>query len=309
VSDQRPERVDLYAANLREYMDGAGEAALKSAYEMAREAMAEGVGVLEMAAIHHEAMARVIPDARGAVARSQRILAAETFFVESLSPFEMTHRAFRESNAALRLLNERLEKEASRIAHALHAEASQLLVSSYLVLESVSSELPPDVRHHLSKLRILLDQISEQIRRLSHELRPTILEDLGLLPALRGLAEGVSARSSVPVTVEGALGTRPAPEVETAIYRAVQEALSNMTKHAGATAAVVHVLQEHHRIVCSVRDNGAGFDETAVAGVKRTGGIGLMGIRERLQPLRGTLRIISAAGRGTDLIITVPTEG
>lgn len=308
MSDTRPDRLEEYAANLQEYLDGAGEASLKRAYELARAAMADGVGVLEMAALHHEAMALVMRGAFGTEAGSQRIIAAETFFVESLSPFEMTHRAFRESNVALRLLNERLEDEAKRIAHALHAEASQLLVSAYLAFESVSSEFPPDARHHLSKLRSLLDQISERLRGLSHELRPTILEDLGLLPALRFLAEGVSARSGIPVTVKGELEARPAAAVETAIYRAVQEALNNMTKHAGATVAVVHVLKEHGRIVCSVRDDGTGFDEAAVCGGNGTGGIGLIGIRERLHSLRGTLRIDSAPGRGTDMIIMVPTE-
>ena len=224
-------------------------------------------------------------------------------------PFEMTYRAFRESSVALRLLNERFEEEAKRIAHALHAEASQLLVSAYLALEAVSRELPSEVRHHLSTFRSLLDQISEQIRGLSHELRPTILDDLGLLPALRFLAEGVSARSRIPVTVEGQLEARPAPAVETAIYRAVQEALNNTTKHARATGAVVHVLKDHGRIVCSVRDDGAGFERTAVFDGNGTGGIGLMGIRERLHSLGGTLQINSSPGRGTNLIITVPAEG
>jgi two-component system sensor histidine kinase UhpB len=304
-------RLEEYAANLQEYLAGAGETALKRAYEMARQAMADGVGVLEMAALHHEAMALVMRGTFKTESGSWRILAAETVFVESMSPFEMTHRAFRESNATLRLLNERLEEEAKRIAHALHAEASQLLVSAHLALESVSRELPANVRHHLSKFENLLDQISEQIRRLSHELRPTMLEDLGLLPALRFLAEGVSARARIPVTVTGELETvtRPAPAVETAIYRAVQEALNNITKHARATEAVVDVLKDHGRIVCSVRDDGKGFDQAAELGGNGTGGIGLRGIRERLHVLRGTLQIHSTPGRGTDLIITVPMEG
>jgi len=308
MSDTRPDRLEEYVANLQAYLEGGGEAALKRAYELGREALADGVGVLEMAALYHEAMALVMREDSRTDAGAQRIIATEAFFIESLSPFEMTHRAFRESNTALRQLNERLEEEAKRIAHALHEEASQLLVSAHLTLESVAHELPPDVRHHLSKLRDLLDQISEQIRRLSHELRPTILDDLGLLPALRFLAEGVTQRSRIPITVQGELKTRPAPAVETAIYRAVQEALNNMTKHARASEAVVRVREDHGSVVCSVRDDGAGFDEAAVFGRNGAGGIGLLGIRERLHPLRGTLRIDSAPGRGTDLIITIPTE-
>jgi len=309
MSENRPDHLAEYTANLRSYLEGGGETALKRAYEMAREVMADGVGVLEMASLHHRAMAQVIQEPLDVTTGAQRLQAAETFFVESLSPFEMTHRASRESNAALRLLNERLEDEAKRIAHALHAEASQLLVSAHLALESVSRQLPEEMRGHLTGIRSLLDQISEQIRRLSHELRPTILDDLGLLPALRFLAEGVSARSRIPVTVKGKLDARPKPAVETAIYRAVQEALNNMTKHAQATEAVVQVMKDRGRIVCSIRDDGAGFDEALVLGTPGRRGIGLVGIRERLDAIRGTLQINSAPGRGTDLIITVPTEG
>jgi len=308
MNESRSARLESYTANLEEYLAGGGEISLKKAYEAARESMADGVGVLEMAALHHEAMVKVMRGVFRTEADSELIIAAETFQVESLSPFEMTHRAFRESNMALRLLNDKLEEEAKRIAHALHAEASQLLVSAHLTLESVSRDLPIDVRHHLSKFQTLLDQVSDQIRRLSHELRPTILDDLGLLPALRFLAEGVSARARIPVTVKGRLERRPTPAVETAIYRAVQEALNNMTKHARATEAVVHVRRDRGKIVCSVCDDGAGFDESSVFGGNGAGGIGLLGIRERLNALRGTLQINSAPGRGTDLIITVPTE-
>lgn len=309
MTNIRPDLLEEYCANLREYLEGGGESALKKGYDRARAAMTEGVGVLDMASLHHEALAIVMREAFGSEAASQRLRAAEVFFVESLSPFEMTHRAFTESNMALRKMNERLEDEAKRIAHALHAEASQLLVSAFLVLESVSLELPPDVRHHVERLRELLDKVSGQIRTLSHELRPTILDDLGLLPALRYLAEGVSSRSSMPVKITGNLDSRPAPAVETTIYRAVQEALTNITKHASATTVVVRVSKENGSIVCSVRDDGAGFDETAVTGTRRKGGIGLIGIRERLHSLHGTLQINSAPGRGTDLIITIPMEG
>ncbi|HZI92715.1 MAG TPA: ATP-binding protein [Patescibacteria group bacterium] len=303
-----PDQLEAYSANLKEYMDGGGEAALKNAYELSREAMANGAGVLEIATLHHRAMAAVTQEDPRTEADSRR-LAAETLLIESLSPFEMTHRAFRESNMALRRINEQLEAEATRIAHLLHSEASQMLVSAHLALEEVLSGLPADQRQLLSKLQGLLDQISQQLRRLSHELRPTILDDLGLMPALRFLAEGVSARSKIPVTVEGELETRHPPAIELTIYRAVQEALNNITRHSRATAAVVRMERDHGKLVCTVHDNGAGFDEAALVGGTVDGGIGLIGIRERLHALRGTLQIISIRASGTDLIITIPTEG
>ena len=308
VSNTNPELLDEYVAHMHEYIDGGGEKSLKRAYELGREAMAKGIGVLELAALHHEAMTRVMRGAFGTATAAQRIRAAQTYFVESLSPFEMTHRAYRESNEALRLLNERLEEEAKRIAHALHSEASQVLVSAYLALDDIARDLPEDAHHHLHRMRGLLDKASEEIRRLSHELRPTILDDLGLLPALRFLAEGVSARTSTPVVVEGQLDCRLPPAVETVIYRTVQEALTNVTRHAGATTSFVHIVKDRGRVVCSVRDDGAGFDQAAVLNPTGARGIGLLGIRERLHALGGTLQISSAPGRGTDLIVTVPTE-
>jgi signal transduction histidine kinase len=307
MQDPRLELLEEYSSNLQDYLDGGGEAVLKRIYVLAREAMADGVGVLEMAALHHEAMARVL---RGLVTSERgirTIKSAEIVFVESLSPFEMAHRGFQESNLALRRLNEQLEGEAQRIAHALHDEASQLLVSVHLAIERATRELPPQERRHLAGIDGLLDEVGDQIRRLSHELRPTILDDLGLLPALKFLAEGVGARASISVVVTGELAERLHPAAETAIYRSVKEALSNMTRHARATHATIEVHREAGRVVCSVRDNGTGFDAAAVLG-DGMGGLGLVGIRERLNALGGTLQISSAPGHGADLIITIPTE-
>ena len=304
----RPELLDGYAANLQEYLQGGGESVLKRAYELSREAMADGIGLLEIAALHHEAMARVMRRGFDSETGIRAIKAAEVFLVESLSPFEMAHRAFRESNTALRSLNDQLEGEAKRIAHALHDEASQLLASVHLALERAMRELPPEAGPRLSGIDDLLYQISGQIRRLSHELRPTILDDLGLVPALRFLAEGVTARSSIPVAVVGELNERLNPAVETVVYRSAKEALNNMTKHARATRATVQVTRECGRIVCSIRDDGMGFDSAVLLGGSGGGGLGLVGIRERLSALGGTLQVISAPGQGADLVITIPTE-
>jgi len=305
----RPDLVEEYSVNLREYLAGGGEASLKKAGDRARRAMAEGVGLLEMAAVHHEALGIVMQDPFEAETLPQRFRAAETLLIESLTPFETARQSYEESNTALRQLGTRREDEVRRIARELHAEAGQLLVSAFFVIESMSLSLTPEAQQKVARLRELLDQVSRQIRSLSHQLSPAVLEDLGLLPALRFLAEGVSSRSRIAVTVEGQLGVRLIPAVETTIYSAVQEALSNVTKHAGATTAVVQVMEDSGKIVCSVHDNGAGFDEKVHAGISKKLGIGLIGIRDRLQTLHGTLQINSAPGRGTDLIITVPREG
>ncbi|MGH7206637.1 MAG: ATP-binding protein [Nitrospiraceae bacterium] len=296
---------DQYTAALLDSIRGMGESALHQAYELGRRALAEGLGVLDMAAMYHKALAAVLSRASTPEERTRMLRAGSSFFVESLSPFEMTHRAFRETNATLRRLNQTLEDESNRIAHALHDEAGQLLASVHLALEEVAGNLPP-ARQHLQKVKGLLDQIEGQLRRLSHELRPTILDDLGLIPALKFLAEGVAARTGLLITVEGESTPSLSPLLETSLYRIVQEAFTNVTRHAKASQVNVTVHQEPQTLRCSIRDNGVGFDVPAV--LARTGrrGLGLIGIRERLNSLGGSLSIVSNFGQGTELVITIP---
>src|SRR5207247_6712279 len=112
----------------------------------------------------------------------------------------------------------------------------------------------------LQKIRELLGETSVRVRRLSHELRPTILDDLGLLPAVTFLAEGVSKRTGLSITVEGSMEGRVGTSVETALYRIVQEALNNVTKHARATSVSVRLQQEATPLRCSIRADGSAVD-------------------------------------------------
>jgi signal transduction histidine kinase len=153
-----------------------------------------------------------------------------------------------------------------------------------------------------------LDQATDQLRHLAHELRPVILDDLGLLPAFEFLAEGVSKRTGLAITVEGSLECRLAPVMETALYRILQEALTNVSKHARATQVSVRLLQEGQRITCTIRDDGIGFDMSAIATQRGRPCLGLIGIRERLAALGGTLSITTSRGRGTTLDMGIPLE-
>ena len=144
------------------------------------------------------------------------------------------------------------------------------------------------------------------MRRLSHELRPTILDDLGLKPAIEFLADGISKRTGRVVAVSGSTGGRLSGPVETAMYRIVQEALTNVAKHAQATQAVVNLERRPDALVCSIADNGRGFDARARSARMHSEGLGLIGMRERAASLGGTLSIASGPGRGTTLKIVVP---
>jgi signal transduction histidine kinase len=180
-----------------------------------------------------------------------------------------------------------------------------VLASVYLAVTEVSRELPLPAQEKLGRIWQLLDQVDEQLRRLSHELRPTILDDLGLLPAVEFLAEGVGKRTGLLVTVKGSTEGRLPPALETVLYRIVQEGLTNMTRHAHAPTASVEFQRDASAIRCIIRDDGVGFDVSAVHGRRGKRGLGLLGIRERLSAHGGSLQINSAPGRGTELAITL----
>jgi len=160
----------------------------------------------------------------------------------------------------------------------------------------------------LEDVQGLLHKIEEQLRHLSHELRPTILDDLGLHPAIEFLADGVSRRTGLQITVEGVPGKRMPAPTETALYRIVQEALTNVTKHAQASRVTIRFARDGRLLRCSIGDNGAGFDVLAVQARRGARGLGLIGIQERLNAVGGTLNITSIPGSGAELIICVPVE-
>ncbi len=297
-----------YTRDLRRYLSGPDEVALEHAHELGRQALTDGLGVLEMATIHSQAMAAALNHPVAAEERASVFESLERFCVEALAPFEMAHRGFWEANIQLRRLNDVLEGQAKRIASALHDEAAQLLASVHLALADIASRLPPENAQELQSARGLLDQIEQRLRNLAHELRPPILDDLGLVPALEFLGESVSKRWGFAVTVEASIDTHLPPVVETTLYRVTQEALTNVAKHAQATHAHVSVLRVAPMIVCSIRDNGIGLDPATLGPGTQPRGLGLREIQERAAALGGCLHLRRNKTSGADLTIEIPLE-
>ena len=210
---------------------------------------------------------------------------------------------------ALHRLNEALEERVKGIAHQLHDEASQLLVSIHIAIDGLAESLPPSGRQTIGEIKDLIEQVEKELRHLSHELRPTILDDLGLLPALEFLAQGVAKRFGLHITVEGNTDGRLSPQAEVALYRIVQEAFNNTTKHAKATSVAVRLHKELDKVYLTVTDDGVGFDVQSVMGQKGKHSLGLIAMRERLIPLRGECIINSSPGKGTEISVLVPSEG
>jgi signal transduction histidine kinase len=154
----------------------------------------------------------------------------------------------------------------------------------------------------------LLNEVEKHLRRYSHELRPTILDDLGWIPALRFLADGISKRANLPIHIEATISERLPSTIETTLYRIVQEALTNAVKHASAGHVWIRARRDNAVLCCSIRDDGTGFDIREGQKAPRGKGLGLIAMRERVSAIGGTLQIDSRPGHGTELSIRIPLE-
>lgn len=300
---------DEYRSCLREYATRGGESALGRAYELGRRALNEQRSLLEMASLHHDAVLALVCSAESEKPREELLRSSGEFFAECLSPYEMAHRGFQDAVKALRQLNETLEEEIKRIAYAVHDEAGQLLVAVHLALAELALELPDSQQAQVTRIKELLNQVEKHLRRYSHELRPTILDDLGWIPAIQFLADGISKRANLPIHIEATVSGRLPSAVETALYRIVQEALTNAVKHAKASGVWIRAWKENYALCCSVRDDGLGFDSSQVHMQTGRKGLGLVAMRERASAIGGTLRIESRPDQGTELSIRLPLEG
>jgi PAS domain S-box-containing protein len=211
---------------------------------------------------------------------------------------------------ALRVLSTRYlharEEEAQRIAHQLHDEAGQVTASIHLALAEIARDLPEPGRERLRVVAGYLDDMEERLRRLSHELRPTILDDLGVVPAVEFLAEGLASRTGIEIQVEGSTQGRLDPSIETTIYRVVQEALANIGRHSRARNASIRIARGSGALRCAIRDDGVGFEPARLRGDARRSGLGLLGIRERLDAVHGRILVRSVPGAGTEILFSVP---
>lgn len=203
------------------------------------------------------------------------------------------------------------EDERKRISHELHDEIGQLLTAITFNLASVDKALPannPMIRDRLADTNDLIEQVLEQVRTLSLDLRPSMLQDLGLLPTLRWYLNTSSKRLDVDIQLENDnLDRRFDEEIEIALYRIVQEALSNAIRHGQADSIIVDINCHNGIISLVFEDNGSGFDpniDLAFSGEK--GGTGLLGIRERVSSLNGEFKIESRMDQGTKIQVMLP---
>lgn len=195
------------------------------------------------------------------------------------------------------------EAERRRLALELHDETGQALTSILLGLKAIGrAKSKEEAERAEADVRALVVQALQDVRALAVELRPSALDDFGLGPAVERLAETFAERSGIETTVLATLEGRLRPEVETVLYRVVQEALSNVVKHAGADRVSIVIGRRDGTVAATIDDDGSGFDPAEV----REDALGLLGMRERLALVGGTLEIESTPGGGTTVAAQVP---
>ncbi|RMG95978.1 MAG: HAMP domain-containing protein [Chloroflexi bacterium] len=199
------------------------------------------------------------------------------------------------------------EEERKRIARELHDETGQALTSLNVRLQMMSQSCPlPELKAQMDELREVVGQTLENIHNLSMELRPSVLDDMGLKAALERYVADCRRRYdlNIDLLVIGLDEKRLMPPVETALYRIVQEGLTNIARHAQAQTASILIEVKNGRVRAIIEDDGVGFDlETQSKNSKR---LGLYGMQERAQLLGGSLEIETMPGHGTSIFVEVP---
>ncbi len=212
----------------------------------------------------------------------------------------------RVSRDSVRRVVEAQELERARLARELHDETGQALTSILLGLKPLEQTAESEeARQALASVRELVISTLQDVRRLAVELRPSALDDFGLVPAVERLTETFREQSGLRVDLETQLGDeRLASEVETTLYRVVQEALTNVIKHAGAGRVSILLQRKNTHVVAVVEDDGSGFDPSDT----RADALGLSGMHERVALAGGRLQVESAPGSGTTVVAEVPSS-
>ncbi|HEY1368825.1 MAG TPA: GAF domain-containing sensor histidine kinase [Gaiellaceae bacterium] len=228
---------------------------------------------------------------------------AEAFAARAAVAVEISQRVARD---AMQRVVTAQELERRRLARELHDETGQALTSILLGLKSVEEANDLErVREAVASLRELTLATLQDVRRLAVELRPKALDDFGLVPALERLTETFADQTGLSVDFQPLPTDERLPgDVETALYRIVQEALTNVVKHAHAHSVSIVVARKAGSVSVVVEDDGAGFDATRT----RDGGLGLVGMRERVELLGGRLTVETRPGAGTTLVVEVPLQ-
>ena len=326
----------FYASTLqRYYLTGEREAVLEEAYELGRGAIAAGFGILDMARVHLEAREKLLLSEADAKNRARITKLAGVFFLQTLSPFEATHRGFRETNTELLKRNQELaaeiverqkaeealkdlsskilcaqEQERRRISRELHDEVGQSLTAISMTLATMRNNgaaKPEKISRTIADTQRLIEETMETVHRFARELRPAMLDELGLLPALRSYAKNFSNRTGIRVQFQAdPVAEKLSDDGKTVIFRIAQECLTNVAKHARASRVNISLCPTDNGVYLEVADNGKSFRMIPEKAAGQTQRLGLLGMQERVRIANGRFEMNPEPGRGTTVRVTIP---
>lgn len=358
-----------FAAALRSCLAREQERALEQAYELGRDAIARGLGVLDVAKLHQEALVSTLrsPLQSGAV---PCVKAAGALVLEALTPFEATHRGFHEAYLKLRELNRTLEQrnleqaainrrlrleikerarteaalrqsekhyrklfrqaqlmqedlrqlsdeilhvqeeERTRISRELHDEVGQALTAlnvNLAMLTNPAGRSPGNFEARIAGVQALLEQTMGTVHNFARELRPAMLDELGLLPALRSYLKDFQERTRIHASFDAGPHLEELDDGQkTTLFRVAQESLTNITKHAQASQVTVAIRRRNGNVRMEIRDNGKGFAMEPQMAAKRKKRLGVLGMQERVRLVNGHLGLHSQPGKGTVVHVLIP---
>src|SRR5262249_46031221 len=234
-----------------------------------------------------------------------------TVLIRDISEQKLGAEILRASGDQLREFAARIdtvrEEERTRVARELHDELGQLLTILKLDLAWVHGKLGrSQLRKKMKDIIAHVDDTIGRVRRISAELRPSILDDLGLGPAIEWQASEIQRRSGIRIQVTSdADSARLSKEAAAATFRVVQEALKNVVRHAKATRVRVTMKSQEHALMISIQDNGKGITDAQITDVKS---LGIVGMKERIARIGGEFNIFSEPDKGTRLDMTIPAQ-
>jgi PAS domain S-box-containing protein len=217
------------------------------------------------------------------------------------------------SRGVSKRIMEAQESERRRVSRELHDSVNQILASVKFRIESLEEQLPgryKTIQSEARKTRLLVNKVMSEIRRISRNLRPPELDDLGLRSAVRSLADEFNERTNIATVInDGWPKKELSPEVKLTLYRIIQESLTNIEKHARAKRVQISCAETENEIICTIEDNGLGIrtDKPGKTTIKE-GGLGFLHMHERLSFIGGTLEISSLPRRGTIVTIHIPLK-
>lgn len=205
------------------------------------------------------------------------------------------------------------EEERKRIARELHDETSQSLTGLVIGIRMVQEIVPdymPDVQERLENINDLAHATLNEVHTMAVRLRPSVLDDLGLAAALRSYAKEYTENTGIPVEMQLlGMSHRLTPELETVLYRVIQEALTNVARHSNATSCRVTLRRKEQVVQVVIEDNGQGFDsQTVMLSDEKGHGLGLHGMKERIELVGGSLEFDARPAKGTTIFIEVPLQ-